>query len=40
MNSFSAALAAEVEGGGVTVTCLARVVRTAFFERCSVGQTA
>jgi short-subunit dehydrogenase len=40
VNSFSAALAAEVEGSGVTVTCLAPgVVRTAFFERCSVGQT-
>jgi short-subunit dehydrogenase len=41
VNSFSAALAAEVAGSGVTVTCLAPgVVRTAFFERCSVGQTA
>jgi hypothetical protein len=40
VNSFSAALAAEVAGSGVTVTCLAPgVVRTAFFERCSVGQT-
>ena len=40
VNSFSAALAAEVAGSGVTVTCLAPgVVRTAFFERCSVGQS-
>jgi uncharacterized protein len=40
VNSFSAALAAEVAGTGVTVTCLAPgVVRTAFFERCSVGQS-
>ncbi|HEY7663701.1 MAG TPA: SDR family NAD(P)-dependent oxidoreductase [Xanthobacteraceae bacterium] len=40
VNSFSAALAAEVAGSGVTVTCLAPgVVRTAFFDRCSVGQT-
>jgi uncharacterized protein len=40
VNSFSAALAAEVAGTGVTVTCLAPgVVRTPFFERCSVGQT-
>jgi short-subunit dehydrogenase len=40
VNSFSAALAAEVAGTGVTVTCLAPgVVRTAFFERCTVGQT-
>jgi short-subunit dehydrogenase len=40
VNSFSAALAAEVAGTGVIVTCLAPgVVRTAFFERCSVGQT-
>jgi short-subunit dehydrogenase len=40
VNSFSAALAAEVAGSGVTVTCLAPgVVRTPFFERCSVGQT-
>ena len=40
VNSFSAALAKEVAGSGVTVTCLAPgVVRTAFFERCSVGQS-
>ena len=40
VNSFSAALSAEVAGTGVTVTCLAPgVVRTAFFERCLVGQT-
>ena len=40
VNSFSAALAAEVAGTGVTVTCLAPgVVRTSFFERCSVGQS-
>jgi uncharacterized protein len=40
VNSFSAALAAEVAGSGVTITCLAPgVVRTAFFERCSVGQS-
>ncbi len=40
VNSFSAALAAEIEGSGVTVTCLAPgVVRTPFFERCAVGQT-
>jgi short-subunit dehydrogenase len=40
VNSFSAALAAEVAGSGVTVTCLTPgVVRTAFFERCSVGQS-
>jgi uncharacterized protein len=40
VNSFSAALAADVAGTGVTVTCLAPgVVRTPFFERCPVGQT-
>jgi short-subunit dehydrogenase len=40
VNSFSAALAAEVAGSGVTVTCLTPgVVRTPFFERCSIGQT-
>jgi len=40
VNSFSAALAAELAGTGVTVTCLVPgVVRTAFFERCLAGQT-
>jgi uncharacterized protein len=40
VNSFSASLASEVAGSGVTVTCLTPgVVRTAFFARCSVGQT-
>jgi short-subunit dehydrogenase len=40
VNSFSAALSAEVAGTGVTVTCLAPgVVRTAFFDRCKVGKT-
>jgi short-subunit dehydrogenase len=40
VNSFSAALASEVAGTGVIITCLAPgVVRTPFFERCSVGQT-
>jgi len=40
VRSFTAALAAEVSGTGVTVTCLSPgVVRTAFFERCAVGQT-
>jgi uncharacterized protein len=37
VNSFSAALASELAGSGVTVTCLVPgVVRTAFFERCLV----
>ncbi len=40
VGSFTAALAAEVRGTGVTVTCLCPgVVRTAFFERCHVGKT-
>jgi len=40
VRSFSAALAAEAAGTGVTVTCFAPgVVRTAFFDRCSVGQS-
>ncbi|MDE2286169.1 MAG: SDR family oxidoreductase [Hyphomicrobiales bacterium] len=40
VGSFSAALAAEVRGTGVTVTCLCPgVVRTAFFDRCRVGKT-
>jgi len=38
--SFTAALAAETAGTGVTVTCLAPgVVRTAFFQRSAGGQT-
>jgi uncharacterized protein len=40
VRSFTAALAAEAAGTGVTVTCLAPgVVRTAFFERSGIGQT-
>jgi uncharacterized protein len=40
VRSFTAALAAETAGTGVTVTCLAPgVVRTAFFDRSSIGQT-
>lgn len=40
VGSFTAALAPEVRGTGVTVTCLCPgVVRTAFFERCRVGKT-
>jgi uncharacterized protein len=40
VRSFTAALAAEAVGTGVTVTCFAPgVVRTAFFDRCSVGQS-
>jgi short-subunit dehydrogenase len=40
VNSFSAALAAEVAGTGVTVTCLAPgVVATPFFERCPDAKT-
>lgn len=40
VKSFSAALAAEVAGTGVTVTCLSPgVVRTAFFSRCHVSHT-
>jgi short-subunit dehydrogenase len=39
VRSFSAALAAEVAGSGVTVTCLSPgVVRTAFFDRWNVGK--
>src|SRR5262249_7231537 len=38
VKSFSQALAAEVAGTGVTVTCLnPGVVRTAFFQRCNVN---
>jgi short-subunit dehydrogenase len=40
VGSFTAALAQEVRGSGVTVTCLTPgVVRTPFFARCGVGQT-
>ncbi len=40
VNAFTAALACEVVGSGVTVTCLEPgVVRTPFFARCSVGRT-
>jgi uncharacterized protein len=40
IRSFSAALAGEVAGSGVTVTCLAPgVVRTPFFQRCTAGQS-
>jgi uncharacterized protein len=40
VNSFSAALAGELAGTGVTITCLAPgVVRTPFFQNCSVGAT-
>lgn len=40
VNSFSAALANEVTGSGVTVTCFAPgVTRTAFFKRCGIGRT-
>jgi uncharacterized protein len=40
VRSFTAALAAETAGTGVTVTCLAPgVVRTAFFQRSGIGQT-
>jgi short-subunit dehydrogenase len=40
VNSFSAALASELAGTGVTITCLAPgVVMTAFFERCPDAQT-
>ena len=40
VKSFTAALAAEVAGTGVTVTCLSPgVVRTAFFSRCHVTHT-
>jgi short-subunit dehydrogenase len=40
VNSFTAALSQETAGTGVTVTCLEPgVVRTAFFERCAVGQS-
>jgi short-subunit dehydrogenase len=40
VNSFTAALSEEAAGSGVTVTCVEPgVVRTAFFERCAVGQS-
>jgi hypothetical protein len=40
VNSFSAALATELTGTGVTVTCLAPgIVMTPFFERCPESQT-
>lgn len=40
VRSFSLALAAEVAGSGVTITCLTPgFVRTSFFERCSVFTT-
>jgi uncharacterized protein len=40
VRSFTAALAAEMAGTGVTVTCFSPgVVRTAFFERCAAGRT-
>jgi short-subunit dehydrogenase len=40
VNSFSAALASELAGTGVTVTCLTPgVVLTPFFERCPGAQT-
>jgi len=37
---FSLALAAEMAGSGVTVTCLCPgIVRTAFFDRSGMGRT-
>lgn len=40
VSSFSLALAAEVAGSGVTVTCLSPgIVRTAFFDRSGMGRT-
>jgi short-subunit dehydrogenase len=40
VNSFSAALASELSGTGVTITCLAPgVVSTPFFDRCPDAQT-
>jgi short-subunit dehydrogenase len=40
VRSFTAALATEMAGSGVTVTCFCPgVVRTAFFERCAAGGT-
>ena len=40
VKSFTSALAAEVAGSGVTVTCLVPgVVRTPFFDKCQVGRT-
>jgi uncharacterized protein len=41
VRSFSQSLAMEVHGSGVTVTCLTPgFVRTAFFDRCKVGDTS
>lgn len=40
VRSFTAAIAGEAAGTGVTVTCFSPgVVRTAFFDRCAAGRT-